>query len=135
MTIARTHTFPPQETRNPCLQFHCHSATVDRVYLVASRFSHSQRFRTASRINCAPALSELSAGVRLSMGHNYIAGCDASGGRNDSFTAAISHRERDGKIVLDVLYERRSPFNPSEVVDCVNIAAGKSLATSTLSIG
>jgi hypothetical protein len=33
-----------------------------------------------------------------------------------SFTAAISHRERDGKIVLDVLYERRSPFNPSEVV-------------------
>src|SRR5206468_2204 len=47
---------------------------------------------------------------------NYIAGCDASGGRNDSFTAAISHRESDGKIVLDVLYERRSPFNPSEVV-------------------
>jgi hypothetical protein len=31
----------------------------------------------------------------------YIAGCDASGGRNDSFTAAICHRERDGKIVLD----------------------------------
>jgi hypothetical protein len=29
---------------------------------------------------------------------NYIAGCDASGGRNDSFTAAMSHRERDGKI-------------------------------------
>jgi len=47
---------------------------------------------------------------------NYIAGCDASGGRNDSFTAAISHRESDGKIVLDALYERRSPFNPSEVV-------------------
>jgi hypothetical protein len=47
---------------------------------------------------------------------NYIAGCDASGGRNDSFTAAISHKESDGKIVLDVLYKRRSPFNPSEVV-------------------
>jgi hypothetical protein len=30
--------------------------------------------------------------------------------------AAISHRESDGKIVLDVLYERRSPFNPGEVV-------------------
>ena len=39
---------------------------------------------------------------------NYIAGCDVSGGRNDNFTAAISHRERDGKIVLDVLYERRT---------------------------
>jgi hypothetical protein len=39
-----------------------------------------------------------------------------AGWRNDSLTAAISHRERDGKIVLDVLYERRSQFNPSEVV-------------------
>jgi len=49
--------------------------------------------------------------------HNYLAGCDASGGRNDSFTAAISHREGDGKIVLDALYERKAPFNPREVVD------------------
>jgi hypothetical protein len=47
----------------------------------------------------------------------YVAGCDASGGRNDSFTAAISHRDRDGKIILDMLFERRPPFNPSEVVD------------------
>jgi hypothetical protein len=47
----------------------------------------------------------------------YYAGCDASGGRNDSFTAAISHSERDGKIALDALYERRAPFNPTEVVD------------------
>ncbi len=46
----------------------------------------------------------------------YTAGCDASGGRNDSFTAAIAHREHDGKIVLDLAYERKPPFNPSEVV-------------------
>ena len=46
----------------------------------------------------------------------YVAGCDASGGRNDSFTAAIAHREHDGKIVLDLTYERKPPFNPSEVV-------------------
>jgi hypothetical protein len=46
----------------------------------------------------------------------YTAGCDASGGRNDSFTAAIAHREHDGKIVLDLVYERKPPFNPSEVV-------------------
>ena len=49
-------------------------------------------------------------------GIRYIAACDASGGRNDSFTAAIAHRERDGRIVLDVAFERKSPFNPSEVV-------------------
>src|SRR5262245_58329037 len=49
-------------------------------------------------------------------GVRYIAGCDASGGRNDSFTAAISHRERDGRIVLDALFWRKAPFNPSEVV-------------------
>jgi hypothetical protein len=47
----------------------------------------------------------------------YYAGADASGGRNDSFTAAIAHHEGDNKIVLDALYERRAPFNPTEVVD------------------
>jgi len=50
-------------------------------------------------------------------GVRYIAGCDASGGRNDAFTAAIAHKERDGTIVLDVSFERRAPFNPSEVVN------------------
>jgi hypothetical protein len=49
-------------------------------------------------------------------GVSYIAGCDASGGRNDSFTAAIVHKERDGGIVLDAAFERKAPFNPSEVV-------------------
>jgi hypothetical protein len=49
-------------------------------------------------------------------GIHYIAACDASGGRNDSFTAAICHKERDGTIVLDVSFERKAPFNPSEVV-------------------
>ena len=49
-------------------------------------------------------------------GVSYICGCDASGGRGDSFTAAIAHREKCGSFVLDLLYERRSPFSPSEVV-------------------
>jgi hypothetical protein len=49
-------------------------------------------------------------------GINYTAGCDASGGRNDSFTAAIAHKEREGAIVLDLAFERKAPFNPSEVV-------------------
>jgi hypothetical protein len=50
-------------------------------------------------------------------GVRYTAACDASGGRNDSFTAAIAHKERDGTIVLDVSFERKAPFNPSQVVD------------------
>ena len=47
-------------------------------------------------------------------GH-YLAGCDASGGRNDSFTAAIAHRDKDN-IILDWLYERKAPFNPGDAV-------------------
>jgi hypothetical protein len=49
-------------------------------------------------------------------GVSYSAFLDPSGGRNDSFTAAICHSEKSGKIIVDVLRERRSPFRPSEVV-------------------
>lgn len=47
---------------------------------------------------------------------HFVSGCDPSGGRNDSFTAAIAHREKDGTIILDALFEAKSPFNPSAVV-------------------
>ena len=47
--------------------------------------------------------------------HRYAAFCDPSGGVNDSFTMAIAHREKDTPM-LDLLYERAAPFNPSEVV-------------------
>src|SRR6266542_780141 len=50
----------------------------------------------------------------------YIAFADPSGGRGDSFTAAIAHLEGD-RAILDCLYERRAPFDPSTVV--VEIAA------------
>jgi hypothetical protein len=46
---------------------------------------------------------------------NYFAGCDSSGGRNDSFTAALAHREGE-EIILDCVYERRPPLNPGAVV-------------------
>ena len=36
--------------------------------------------------------------------------------RTNSFTLGIAHRDKDGSIVLDLLYERHAPFNPSEVV-------------------
>jgi hypothetical protein len=46
---------------------------------------------------------------------NYMAFCDTSSGRGDSFTMAIGHLEKAGDIemaVLDLLYEARPPFNP-----------------------
>lgn len=45
----------------------------------------------------------------------YVAFADVGGGRGDSFTAAIAHAEGD-RLLLDALYERRSPYNPSDVV-------------------
>jgi hypothetical protein len=42
--------------------------------------------------------------------------CDPSGGAHDSFTAAIAHRDHGDMAVLDLLYERRAPFDPSVVV-------------------
>jgi hypothetical protein len=50
-------------------------------------------------------------------GVRYGAFADPSGGRGDSFTAAIAHRERDSELVmLDSLYERKAPFDPSIAV-------------------
>ena len=47
-------------------------------------------------------------------GVSYRAHIDVSGGLHDSFTAGIAHKEVD-VVVLDALYERRAPFNPSAV--------------------
>jgi hypothetical protein len=40
----------------------------------------------------------------------YFAFVDPSGGSSDSFTMAISHRDKDGVIILDALREKRPPF-------------------------
>jgi hypothetical protein len=50
-------------------------------------------------------------------GTKYFAFADPSGGAHDSFTLGISHREQDGGTVLDLLFERRAPFNPPEVTE------------------
>jgi hypothetical protein len=39
---------------------------------------------------------------------------DPSGGSSDSFTAAVAHRERDGRVILDAVREIRAPFSPAE---------------------
>jgi hypothetical protein len=49
-------------------------------------------------------------------GVDYFGFIDPSGGRQDAFTMGICHREGSGKIVLDVLRERRPPFQPAGVV-------------------
>jgi hypothetical protein len=46
----------------------------------------------------------------------YFGFIDPSGGRQDSFTLGISHRSGEGRIILDVLRERRPPFQPKAVV-------------------
>jgi hypothetical protein len=50
------------------------------------------------------------------VGTNYRAFLDPSGGISDSFTLAIAHAEGN-RAVLDLLHERRAPFNPSEAVE------------------
>lgn len=46
---------------------------------------------------------------------HYQAFVDPSGGRKDSFTMAIAHRE-DKTVILDYIAEIKPPFNPIEVV-------------------
>jgi hypothetical protein len=50
-------------------------------------------------------------------GIHYRAFVDPSGGSADSFTLAISHRDKDKRIVIDAVRERYPPFSPSDVVD------------------
>ncbi|MBA7614665.1 hypothetical protein ES703_21934 [subsurface metagenome] len=49
-------------------------------------------------------------------GAEYFAFADPSGGRQDSFTLGIAHKDKDGKIILDVSREQRPPFQPKVVV-------------------
>lgn len=46
---------------------------------------------------------------------NYAGFVDVSGGRSDSATIAIAHKDTD-KIVMDFMKEYRAPFNPQTVI-------------------
>ncbi len=48
-------------------------------------------------------------------GQRYRAFADPSGGRGDAFAMAIAHAERD-VAVLDLLFERRAPFDADAVI-------------------
>jgi hypothetical protein len=45
----------------------------------------------------------------------YMAFIDPSGGRSDSMTLAIGHREKE-RIIVDLVLERKPPFDPTAVV-------------------
>jgi hypothetical protein len=47
---------------------------------------------------------------------HHVGFVDPSGGSNDSMTLAITHTESSGRLVLDVLRERKPPFSPDNVV-------------------
>ena len=51
----------------------------------------------------------------------YFGYIDPSGGRHDSMTMAIAHKEKsngkEGKVILDCSREARSPFTPSVVIE------------------
>jgi hypothetical protein len=49
-------------------------------------------------------------------GISYVGFVDPSGGSSDSMVLAICHRERDGRVVLDLVRERKPPFSPEAVV-------------------
>jgi hypothetical protein len=49
-------------------------------------------------------------------GTSYVAFVDPSGGSSDAMTIAIAHRDRDGRVLLDAVSEKCSPFSPDQVV-------------------
>ncbi len=51
-------------------------------------------------------------------GTQYVAFCDPAGGSGtDAMTLAIAHADKDQRVVLDALRERRPRFSPSDVVE------------------
>jgi hypothetical protein len=46
----------------------------------------------------------------------YVAFVDPSGGSADSMTLAVAHGEKGGRVVLDLVREKRPPFSPAAVV-------------------
>jgi hypothetical protein len=49
-------------------------------------------------------------------GVSYVAGTDPSGGGHDSFALCVAHRDKDNRIIIDAVRERRPPFSPDAVV-------------------
>jgi len=88
---------------------------------VAAATEYGAQFRADTSSYCDPEVIDSCVahgrhGLPYRKGIAYAAFIDASGGRSDSFTLGISHREKE-KIVLDCALERVPPFRPEAVIE------------------
>ena len=60
----------------------------------------------------------------------YQAFTDPSGGRQDSFTLGIAHKDKKSKVILDLLREAKPPFEPEKVtVEFAGVLRGYGIST------
>lgn len=114
-------------TFNPSLD----RRVVDRAYerdpiAAAAEYGGQWRSDIAAFVSRDSVMACIDHGVAerpYSPRYRYHAHVDPSGGSNDSFTLAISHREGD-LAVLDLVREVRPPFSPEGVVAefCADLA-------------
>ena len=107
----------PTLTMNPTYS----QSTIDRL-IKRDRVVFSAEYQADFREDISNFLPEEM--IRVAMTHGplppepgkrYLAFLDPSGGRSDSMTLAIAHRDGE-KIILDYIEEQRPPFNPDSVV-------------------
>jgi hypothetical protein len=109
----------PTKLFNPTIK----QSVIDRAYgddpaVAAAEWGGQFRSDLESYVSPETVASCTDRGVALreyKPGIHYIAHCDPSGGRQDSFTVAIGHVE-NAVGILDILLERKPPFSPTDVV-------------------
>jgi hypothetical protein len=63
-------------------------------------------------------------------GVSYVAFVDPSGGRGDSFTAAVGHREAS-LLIVDALFEKRAPFDSdATIAEVANLLDGYGVSSA-----
>lgn len=108
-------------TMNPCVP----ASVIDEAYAAdpaAAAAEYGAEFRRdietfIDREALAGLVVKGRLAVPLAPGTPYVAFTDPAGGSGgDSFTLAIVHLGAAGRVVLDLVCERRSPFSPEQVV-------------------
>ena len=110
----------PSTTFNPQLsQSEIDAAVADDPSGARAEWEASFRADLAAFLDDATIDAAIDRGRPLELppraDHRYYAFCDPSGGRHDSFTLCIGHREGE-LFVADVVRGTRPPFDPHEVV-------------------
>lgn len=107
-------------TMNPTFS----KAKIDKAYardkaVAAAEYGSAWREDVSNFIDEALLKSAIKeyAALLPQPGIEYRAFADPSGGKNDSFTMAISHLSPEGQVVVDRAEERLPPLNPQDVVE------------------